>query len=63
MGLAADLLGTCRTVFDVDPEAEAEDDDDIMELLEGHAQCCETCGWWVEDVDEDGNCEHCSEED
>ncbi|RUQ67298.1 hypothetical protein ELZ19_06895 [Brucella abortus] len=63
--LAQQLLGTCRTVSEIDETA----DDELMhreglaEALDERVLCCHTCGWWCEshEIDDDGNCEDCQD--
>ena len=58
------LVGTCMNLDD------ALEEQGIMiltmeetEELDLEAMQCETCSWWVEahDIDEDGNCQECSD--
>lgn len=59
--IADDLLGTCQTLAEVCEKHDISDDNLTGEDL---LLFCETCGWWQPaDIDDNGNCPDCRDDD
>ena len=58
---ADELLGTCKSLYDVVKNGE-DDNIEFCRQIDDIVARCNTCGWWVEagEVDENGDCEGCA---
>ncbi len=64
--IAEELQGTCGSLDD-NLEKRGVDIDlvpaELLDVIDEEVILCETCGWWYEshEVDDDGNCNECTE--
>lgn len=61
--VAAELLGTCKPLYEVATSAE-QDSPDFCRALDAVVSKCEACDWWVDtdEIGDDGYCNECGEE-
>lgn len=63
--LANNLLGTCMSLQEAMENQELIDSDIDFDVLDEEVRVCDWCGWWHEscEIDENGSCPSCRNED
>jgi formylmethanofuran dehydrogenase subunit E len=62
------LLGTCNSEHDAAEYCDTDSNEDILDyIIESKIECCATCGWWIDEEEQNeinGEiiCNDCNEE-